>query len=116
MFKSVAFMRSKGRVIPQYQIAQASLFDTQKWSDSKHFILIKIEENDLPVEMYGNPNIRLKIDKLQAEYPDKIEQYIDEDGKTQDRTIYGYFSEHSRSYFDLENQPQLTIEDVEVFE
>ena len=115
MIKSVAFMRSKGRSIPQYQIAQASLFDTQKWSDSKHFILIKIEENDLPVEMYGNPNIRLKIDKLKAEYPDRTEQYIDEDGNTQTRTIYGYFSEYGISCFDLENQPKLTVEDVEVF-
>ena len=113
--KSVPFMRSKNRLIPQWQIADAKLFDTQKWSDARHFVLIKIEENDLPQEMYMNPNIRLRIDKLQAEYPNTTEEYIDENGDTQTKTVYGYFHELGVSSLDIDKQPQLTVDDVEVF-
>ncbi len=41
---------------------------------------------------------------------------VDEDGNTQSRTIYGYFSEFGSSCLDIENQPQLTVNDVEVFD
>ncbi len=115
MLKTVAFMRVPNRNVPQYQIAQPLLFDTGTWSDSRMFILCKIEESDLPQNMHYNPNIRLKISALQKKYTDKKENYIDEDGNSQSRTIYGYFSEFGNSCLDIENQPQLTVNDVEVF-
>ncbi len=115
MLKTVAFMRVGGRNVPQFVIAQPILFDTSGWSDTRMFILCKIEEADLPVEMHYNPNIRLKIDKLQARYPDTVESYVDEEGQEQDRTLYGYFSENGVSSLDIDKQPQLTKLDVEVF-
>ena len=115
MLKTVAFMRVPNRLVPQYVIAQPMMFDTKKWSDASKFILCKIEENDLPVVMHYNPNIRLKIEKLQSEYPDTTKEVTDDDGTTREAVEYGYFSVLGNSDLAIEKQPQLTVDDVEVF-
>ncbi len=111
--RTVSFMRVDGS-IPRGQIADAKLFDTKKWSYLAPFILIKVEEDDIPAEMWMNGSIHLDLPKLIARYPDKQESYVDEDGKSQKRTIYGYFSELGRSSANIDKQPQLTVLDVEV--
>ncbi len=97
MIKSVPFMRVEGRLVPQFKIAQPMLFDTSKWSDTRNFILCKIEEANLPVEMHHNKNIKLKIDQLQARYPDTTEEYVDEEGNTHTVDVYDYFDPNGRS-------------------
>ena len=54
--------------------------------------------------------IRLDLNKLMAQYPNSTEQYEDEEGNMQNRTVYGYFHEQGRSV--VENCPVITINDV----
>lgn len=74
------------------------------------FIVVQVDETTIPAEWMTDETIRLDLNKLIAKYPDSTEQYVDENGNTQTRTIYGYFHEHGRSV--VENCPVITINDV----
>jgi hypothetical protein len=113
MLKTVSFMRVDGSK-PRGQIADAKLFDTKEWSYVKPFILVKVEEDDIPDELWMNGSVHLKLDELMGRYPNTIEEYEDEEGNQQTRTIYGYFHELGHSSRLIEEQPQITVEDVYV--
>lgn len=113
MFKTVPFMRVDGSRVRGH-IADAKLFDTDKWSYVKPFILVKVCVEDIPDELWMNENVRLNLDSLMARYPNNTESYTDEDGNEKERIIYGYFHELGNSSRFIDEQPQITIDDVEV--
>ena len=75
------------------------------------FIIVQIDEADIPADWLGDPTVRLKLDELMKRYPNTEEEYTDENGDTQTRTVYGYFHEEGRSVVD--GCPVVTMDDVE---
>ena len=74
------------------------------------FIIVQIDEAEIPEEWLGDPTVRLDLDKLMEQYPDTTEEYTDEDGTTQTRTVYGYFHPEGKSV--VEDCPVITMSDV----
>lgn len=106
----LCFMRWCGKRKPFSYIADMPLQMHQKNIYVDPFIVVQIDEKEVPTELLGNQTVRLDLPSLQSKYPDSTERYIDEDGKEQERIIYGYFSEHGRSVDD--NPPVITMGDV----
>ena len=74
------------------------------------FIIVQIDEKEIPKEWLGDPTVRLDLNKLMKQYPNTTEDYLDEDGNAQTRTVYGYFHEKGRSV--VEGCPVITMSDV----
>lgn len=115
-YKYLAFMRVPNVHRPQWYIADMPIDSIEKWvvNTPDPFVLVGVSNEELQanVALLGNPNLRLKIDQLQAQYPDTTEEYEDEDGSTKSRTIWGYFSEFGRT--DKTCIHTITMADLEV--
>lgn len=106
----LCFMRWRDRNQPFGYIADKPMLLGTKNPFLEPFIIVQADEKEIPKSLLTNDTVRLKIDKLQKLYPDSTEKYTDEEGKEQERVVYGYFSELGQSVDD--NPPVITMEDV----
>jgi hypothetical protein len=103
----VAFMRKDLGKKRGYAADQPT---NKKFQYVDPFIIVQTDEANLSEDLIYDETVRLNLDKLMAEYPSTTEEYEDENGDTQTRTVHGYFHLEGRS--DTENPPVITLSDI----
>ena len=74
------------------------------------FIICQTDESNISIDLLTDDTVRLDLDKLMAKHPNTTEEYTDENGDIQTRTVYGYFHEQGKSV--VENCPVITLDDI----
>lgn len=105
---NVYFIRDNGKRQQRGYIADVPYNGVCNYT--KPFIIIQVDESTIPEEWLNDNTIHLDLDKLMNDYPNKIEEYVDEDGEVHEKVIYGYFHEHGNSV--CVDAPIITINNV----
>ncbi len=109
MINQLVFMRTD-RNRKRGQIAGHPFAQNQNIGSDKYFITVDIDLTDVDISVIEDvTSIELILPPLLAKYKDVEEQYEDENGDMQSRTIYGYFSELGNNSGET---PMITLNDL----